>query len=265
MKCAFSKRTKKMITQILIFSRLIAFTWKACFSRIRLIYTTIIRLIIIYDFIIWHASHERSNSVVVATRKLVKLQKKSLCLINDSFKTISMQILESKTHVQLIQLHMTRLQIFFQQRMKKHKHDALIENFCRQIKHRFFEARERRRRRTEKTSTTRKIEWTQAMHVKLFADERKNVVLSNKAFIKLFLREWRNMWSAYQTKNRRKLCETLMKNIASKKLKLHKNLIKSKSFFVIHMKTKRIKLINYFFFQHVFIVLTSNCFCEHSR
>jgi hypothetical protein len=43
---------KKIFTQILIFSRLIAFTWKAYFSRIKLIYSTIIRSIIIYDFII---------------------------------------------------------------------------------------------------------------------------------------------------------------------------------------------------------------------
>jgi hypothetical protein len=93
---------KKMFTQILIFSRLIAFTWKACFSRIKLIYSTIIRSIIIYDFIIWHASHERSNSVVVATKKLVRLQQQNLRLINNNFKTISMQILETKTHVQLI-------------------------------------------------------------------------------------------------------------------------------------------------------------------
>jgi hypothetical protein len=153
----FRNVQKKMITQILIFSRLIAFTWKACFSRIRLIYTTIIRSIIIYDFIIWHASHERSNSVVVATKKLVKLHQQNLRLINDNFKTISMQILETKTHVQLIQLHMTRLQIFFKQRMKKHKHDVLIENFCRQITHRLFKARRRRRRKAEKTSTARKI------------------------------------------------------------------------------------------------------------
>jgi hypothetical protein len=93
---------KKMFTQILILSRLIAFMWKACFSRIKLIYSTIIRSIIIYDFIIWHASHERSNSVVVATKKLIRLQQQNLRLINDNFKAISMQILETKTHVQLI-------------------------------------------------------------------------------------------------------------------------------------------------------------------
>jgi hypothetical protein len=76
---------------------------------------------------------------------------------------------------------------------------------------------------------------------------------------------WRNMWNAYQTKTRRKVCETLMKNITSKKIKLHKNLIKSKRFLIIHMKTKRIKLIDYFFFRRVFTMFTSNCFCKHSK
>jgi hypothetical protein len=48
-------------------------------------------------------------------------------------------------------------------------------------------------------------------------------------------------------------------------MKLHKDLIKSKNSFVIHMKTKRIKLIDYFFFRRVFIVFTSKCICEHSK
>jgi hypothetical protein len=48
-------------------------------------------------------------------------------------------------------------------------------------------------------------------------------------------------------------------------MKLHKDLIKSKSFFAIYMRTRRIKLTDYFFFRRVFIVLTSNCLYEHSR
>jgi hypothetical protein len=52
---------------------------------------------------------------------------------------------------------MTRLQIFFKQRMKKHEHDELIEDFYRQINHRLFETRERRRQKAEKTSIARKI------------------------------------------------------------------------------------------------------------
>jgi hypothetical protein len=48
-------------------------------------------------------------------------------------------------------------------------------------------------------------------------------------------------------------------------MKLHKNLIKLENSFVLHMKTRRIKLIDYFFFRLVFIVFTSSCFCEHAR
>jgi hypothetical protein len=50
-----------------------------------------------------------------------------------------------------------------------------------------------------------------------------------------------------------------------KKKKLHKNLIKFESFLAIHMKTRCIKLIDYFFSRRVFTVFTSNCFCEHSK
>jgi ribosome-binding ATPase YchF (GTP1/OBG family) len=114
-------------------------------------------------------------------------------------------------------------------------------------------------------SIVRKIKWTQVMHVKLSADERKDVVFSNKALIKFFLKKWKNMWSAYQTKNRRRVCETLLKDITSKRMKLHKDLSKSKSSFATHIRTRRIELADYFFFRRVFIVLTSDCLCEHSR
>jgi hypothetical protein len=78
-------------------------------------------------------------------------------VISDSFKAISMQILETKTHVQSIQLHMIRLQRLFKQRMKNHKHDTLIRSFCDQIKHRLLETRERRKRKAHETFAERKI------------------------------------------------------------------------------------------------------------
>jgi hypothetical protein len=40
---------KKMITQMMTLSRLTTFTWKTCFARARLIYSSVIKLAIIYD------------------------------------------------------------------------------------------------------------------------------------------------------------------------------------------------------------------------
>jgi hypothetical protein len=68
---------------------------------------------------------------------------------------------------------MTRLQMFFRQRIKKHKHDTLIKIFCQQIKHRLFKTRKRRRQRTRKTSIEKKIDSTLTMYVKLSVKKRK--------------------------------------------------------------------------------------------
>ncbi len=117
--------------------------------------------------------HERLNNVVVTTKKLNKLQRQSLRVINDNFKTISMQILETKIHVQFIQLRMICLQIFFKQCMKDHKHNTLIRSFCEQIKHCLFETRRQRKRRTHETFVERKIKWTLKMCIKLFEKKKK--------------------------------------------------------------------------------------------
>jgi tubulin alpha len=160
---------------------------------------------------------------------------------------------------------MARLQISFRQRMKEHKHDELIEGFCRQIKHRLSEARGRRRRRAGETPAERKIRWTQAMHAKLPADETGDAAPSDRALTELFLREWRNMWSAYQTKNRRRACEALMKDITPKRVKLHKGLTKPESSLATHMRTRRIELADYLFSRRVPTVLTPGCPCGHPR
>jgi hypothetical protein len=98
-----------MIIQTLTLSRFIVFTWNACFFKTRLIYKMIIKLIVTYTSIIWHASYERSNNVVNTMTKLVKMQQQCLRMINDNFKTMSTQILEIEIYVKLIQLHLIHL------------------------------------------------------------------------------------------------------------------------------------------------------------
>jgi hypothetical protein len=77
-------------------------------------------------------------------------------MISDSFKTMSTQILEIEIFVELIQLHLTHLQIKFRQRMKDKQHDALISNFFNRIKNRLATSRDKRRRRVVKTSSEKK-------------------------------------------------------------------------------------------------------------
>jgi hypothetical protein len=90
---------KKMITQMMILSRLTTFTWETCFARARLIYSSVVRFAIIYDSFVWYASHERSNSVSATTTQLMKIQKIALRIVFESFRVTSLKILKEKTHV----------------------------------------------------------------------------------------------------------------------------------------------------------------------
>jgi hypothetical protein len=230
-----------------------------------LIYKTIIRFAVIYASIIWHASHDRSNNVVDTTTKLIKMQQQCLKMISDNFKTMSTQILEVEIYVKFIQLHLTHLQIKFRQRMKKKQHDVLIFNFCNKIKSRLTTQRDKRRRRAVKTSSEKKQKWSTKLTKKMRKKNKMNEESTKKTWHRLFRIKWQQIWNAYQMKNRRRVCETLTSDISSKRLKLHRVLTKSESAFVTHMRTRRIELADYLFFRRVFIVLSSDCFCDYSR
>jgi hypothetical protein len=141
---------------MLIFSRFIAFTWKARFARARLIYSLIIKFAIIYESSIWYTLHERSNNVSATTTQFMKMQKIVLRIVLKSFRVTSLKILKEKTYIQFIHFHLSHLQVVVKNRLIKHEHCTLIDDFCDQIKNRLFEAREKRRQRELITSKKRK-------------------------------------------------------------------------------------------------------------
>jgi hypothetical protein len=98
-----------------------------------------------------------------------------------------------------------------------------------------------------------------------YSKRRKKWRFNEQSFHQVFFDRMKTHVMRVSTRNQCKICETLMKHITFKKMKLHKNLTKLKKFFVTHMKTRRIELIDYFFFRRVFTVLSSSCICEHSR
>ncbi len=162
-------------------------------------------------------------------------------------------------------MHLAHLQIKFRQRIKKKQHDAFIFNFCNKIKSRLRTQRDKRRRRIAKTSSERKQRWSAKLMKKMRKKNKKNETSMKKTWHKFFQIKWQQTCNAYQIKNRRRVCETLTKNISSKRLKLHNVLIKSENAFVTHMRTKRIELANYLFSWHVSIVLSFDCFCDYFR
>jgi hypothetical protein len=149
--------------------------------------------------------------------------------------------------------------------MKKKQHDVFIFNFCNKIKNCLTTQRDKRRRRVVKTSSEKKQTWSAKLAKKMRKKNKMNEKSIEKTWHKFFRVKWQQTWNAYQTKNRRRVCETLTNDISSKRLKLHKVLTKSENAFVTHMRTRRIELADYLFFRRVFIMLSSDCFCDYFR
>jgi uncharacterized protein (DUF486 family) len=143
----------------MILSRFMTFTWKTCFARARLIYSSVVKFAIIYDNFVWYASHERSNNINATTTQFMKIQKVALHIVFEDFRITFLKILRKETHVQLIYFHLSHLQIIIRNRLNKHEHRTLINHFCNRIKNRFADARERRRQHDILTSNERKQQW----------------------------------------------------------------------------------------------------------
>jgi hypothetical protein len=86
----------------------------------------------------------------------MKMQKIALRIVSKDFRITSLKILKEETHVQLIHLYLSHLQVVVKDRLIKHEHCTLIEDFCNRIKSRLIEAREKRRQRDVITSNERK-------------------------------------------------------------------------------------------------------------
>ncbi len=186
-----------MITQMLTLSRFTAFTWKTCFAHVRLIYSLIIKFAIIYESSIWYASYERSNNVSVTTTQFMKMQKIALRIVSKDFRVTSLKILKKKTHIQFIYFHLSHLQIVVKNRLIKHEHRTLIENFCNRIKNKLIETRERRRQREVITSSERKQQWYEKLQKKLFQKNKAENMRRLKIYKKIFNVKWKQIWTTY--------------------------------------------------------------------
>jgi hypothetical protein len=86
----------------------------------------------------------------------MKMQKIALRIVLEDFQVTFLEILKEETYIQFIHFHLFHLQVVVRNRLTKHEHRTLIDDFCNQIKSKLVETRERRRQREVITSSERK-------------------------------------------------------------------------------------------------------------
>jgi hypothetical protein len=259
------KIQNKIITQMLALIKLTISIWDVCFKKTRHVYSVVVRSVITYDNSTWHASHDRSDTTLFLTNKLINLQKQNLRTISETFRITSREILDVETQMQLIELHLAYLQTKIRIRLHEDSHNALIIKHCDRIKRKLTQTRKRRRRQVDITSKERKRVWFAKLCAENESTTQDDNSMTNKNLKKTLHDRWERSWSEYQTKNKRRDCVALSSQIFKKRLKLHDNLFKVESNLVTQMRTNRIELAKYLFHRRVFIIVISACFCDWLR
>jgi hypothetical protein len=156
----------------MIFTKMSTFTWDVIFRKIRVLYTFVIRSILIYETTIWHIFKTKKTKII---NKLIVIQNKCFRSIFEIFRVTLVSILEIETHVFFIDLHLNQLQTHAQYRMRIENMSLMIRRKCDKITHKLSTSFDRFRTH-KKISNELKRAWTK---LQLFTNQRfsTNVVI----------------------------------------------------------------------------------------
>ena len=129
----------KMIIQINALFHITVFIWKIMFISAQQIYSTVIKLMLIYESAVWHFFSFLEQEVVVShtvksiTIKLTNVQNRCLQVISEIYKIMSIAVLETETYISSLDLHLNIKLTKFCQHHKQLEIKKLIIKSCRQI------------------------------------------------------------------------------------------------------------------------------------
>ena len=157
-KSHVKKLQDKMTNQTLTLTKLIAFTWKITFNKVRHIYKTMIRSKITYESMIWHEFKKTKLISQKTINALAIIQNNCLRRIFEIYKTILTAKLETKTHISLINIHLNELQTKIKIKLQNSKHYERIEKIKRKI-HRSLKKKRNKHRKSKFISANQKKTW----------------------------------------------------------------------------------------------------------
>ncbi len=269
------KIQKKMIRQFMTFTKMWTFTWNVIFRKTWVLYTFVIRSILIYEATIWHTFKTKKTKII---NKFAVIQNKCFRSIFEIFRVTLVSILEIETHVLLIDLHLNQLQTHARYRMRIENLSLMIRKECDKITHKLSTSFDRSRTH-KKISNEFKRAWT---NLQLCTNQRSstNVVFVSWANqTRLDLEQWKfysqrkkkiNAHHVVRWKQKWKFyCDIVFtliliqtKNIDKKRLQLHDQLKKIKNSLSTQIRIEKIDFVDFLFRRKIFEITSISCRCD---
>jgi hypothetical protein len=269
------KIQEKMTKQIMIFTKLSIFIWKAIFRKTRMLYIFVVRSILTYDVFVWHMLKNKKSRMI---NKLAVIQNHCLRSIFESFRVISISILKAETYVVFIDLHLNQLQTQIKYRMRIANMSNIIRKECRSITSKL--SNDSKRSRMHKLiSSELKHEWVAQQLI----DKQTSSIVIRFAF-------WTNLMrldhdaTRFNNQRKRKMNRFHMNRwkkrwieyaffvfvstsiqidfVDKKRLKLHDQLKKIESFLTTQIRIEKIDFANFLHRRKILDVKSIFCKCD---
>ncbi len=97
------------VTRMLTLSCLKVFTWKAIFTKVRQVYSAVVRSEIAFEASIWH-QRDKKDELLSKECRLETLQNQTLRHVAEAFKRVNIETLKTETYISLLHVHLNMLQ-----------------------------------------------------------------------------------------------------------------------------------------------------------
>ncbi len=97
------------VTRMLTLSHLEVFTWKAIFTKVRQVYSAVVRSEIAFEASVWH-QRDKKDELSSKECRLKTLQNQTLYHVTKAFKRVNIETLKTKTYTSSLHVHLNMLQ-----------------------------------------------------------------------------------------------------------------------------------------------------------
>ncbi len=259
------------VTRMLTLSHLEVFTWEAIFTKVRQVYSAVVRSKIAFEASVWH-QRDKKDELLSKECRLETLQNQTLRHVAEVFKRVNIETLETEIYMSLLHVHLNMLQNKITLHSWVNDRTQEIRQACKLIHAHLTKVN----RVISRSLVIKKI-----VLLNVFIQEDAKIQLRCRWHIFFFTMistsdsiaitqyhkdQWNQQWEKYREHVADINAISAQRlHLSNKMIKMRDDLQKAESTLAMHIRIKRIDLNAYLHFKNVSGMNSLRCNCEWSH
>ncbi len=258
------------VTRMLALSCLKVFIWETIFTKVRQVYSAVVRLKIVFEALVWH-QRDKKKELSDKKCRLETLQNQTLHHVAKAFKRISIETLKIEMYISSLHVHLNMLQNKVTLRSRVNDRTQETRWACEFIRAQLM----RINHLISHFSVIKKvvllntsIQEDAKMQSKCrWFNSSTTILISNSIAIALYHKDqWKQRWKKYKKRIADINATSAQRSqLFNKMIKMHDDFQKIESILTTHIKIERINLNVYLHLRNVLSMNSSRYDCEWSH